>query len=158
MKKIFTLVFVLCLMCSTSVLADNSNRQTELKATIQESYIIVIPATLDIPFNSTSTNLPIEVKSLRLLSTGTKENTDRALCVHLEQPDFKLTNEKDESSKITYDIDGGEGTYERYHYFTETETKNYIVSIAQSEWDAAAAGTYKNTVTFEVYITDISKK
>lgn len=156
MKKFFALILALCLLCGTTALADNSNRQTELKVNIEESYTVVIPATLEIPFNSTSTNLPIEVTALRLLPTGTTENTVRAVWVHLEQPSFELVD-KSTSSKLSYNIDGGEGTLKRDHYFTEVGTKSYNVSISKSVWDNAAAGTYTDTVTFTVNITNISK-
>ncbi len=159
MKKIiaFTLALCLCLSCGVTALADDSNRQTELKVEIAESYTVVIPATLEIPFNSTSTNLPIEVTSLRLLPTGTIENTVRAVWVELDQPSFRLVNDKDSNSTILYGIGGGEGTYGRVLKFTEKGTKNYTVTIAQSDWNNAAAGTYTDTVTFDVSITNISK-
>ncbi len=158
MKKIFALFLTLCLLCGLTALADDSNRETELKVTIDESYEIVIPATLDIPFNSTSTNLPIEVTSLRLRPVGDVENTVRAVWVELDQPDsFRLVNDKDSNSTILYGIGGGEGTLGRVLKFTATGTKNYTVTISEEEWNNAAAGVYTTTVTFSVSITNISK-
>lgn len=153
MKKIIAFTLALGLLCSTTALADtytngSNDPSTVLSTTLDETYTLVIPSTLNIPFNSISTNLPIEVTALRLLPVGTVENTVRALHVKVNQPNLKLVNEADNSSKIDYNLGGGEGTPARTHYFTGTETKNFNVTISQSEWDNAAAGTYTETITF----------
>lgn len=157
MKKILALVLALCLLCGMTALADtytntDSNPETVLTTTLDETYTVVIPATLDIPFNATSTNLPIKVTALRLLPTGKVVNTVRALSIKVNQPNLELVNTSDSSSKISYNIGGGEGTSARTHYFTETGSKNFNVTISQAEWDAAAAGTYKETISFTVSI------
>lgn len=157
MKKFFALVLALCLLCAGTALATeygpaSSNPQTVLTTTLDETYTVIIPATLSIPFNSTSTNLPIKVTALRLLPTGTAENTVRALYVKVNQPNLELVNTADSSSKISYNIVGGEGTPARTYYFTATGTKNFNVTISQSEWNNAAAGTYEETITFTVGI------
>lgn len=157
MKKLFALVLALCLLCGTTALADTytdttANPETVLTTTLDETYTVVIPSTLNIPFNSTSTNLPIEVTALRLLPTGTAENTVRALRVKVNQPNLELVNKSDSSSKIDYNIVGGEGTPARTHYFTAVGTKNFNVTISQVEWNTAAAGTYEETITFTVGI------
>lgn len=154
MKKIFASILTLCLLCVTTALATeygsaSNNPETVLTTTLDESYTVVIPSTLNIAFNATSTNLPVQVTFLRLLPTG------RALQVN--QTNLKLVNEKNSSSKISYNIGGGEGTLAHTHYFTETGTKNYNVTIAKSEWDKTAAGTYKESITFAVGIIDKNK-
>ena len=159
MKKLFALVLALCLLCSATALAGTysnptENAQTTLTTTLNESFTVLIPSTLSIPFNRTSTNLPIQVTALRLLPVGTVENTVRALQVKVNQPNLKLVNESDSTSKIDYDIGGGEGTPARTHYFTAVGSKNFNVTISQSEWNNAAAGTYKETITFTVGITN----
>lgn len=156
MKKIFASILTLCLLCGTTALATeygsaSNNPETVLTTTLNESYTVVIPSTLNIAFNATSTNLPVQVTSLRLLPTG------RALQVQVNQTSLKLVNEKNSSAKISYNIGGGEGTSARTHYFTATGTKNFNVTIAKSEWDKAAAGTYKESITFTVGIIDKNK-
>lgn len=162
MKKLFALVLALCLLCGTTALAGTYSNATDdaetlLTTTLNESFTVVIPSTVNIPFNRTSTNLPIEVTALRLLPTGTAENTVRALQVKVNQPNLELVNKSDSSSKISYDIGGGEGTPARTHYFTEVGSKNFNVTISQSEWNNAAAGTYEETITFTVGIININK-
>lgn len=159
MKKLFAFVLALCLLCSATALAGTyssgtTDAKTVLTTTLNESFTVVIPSTLNIPFNRTSTSLTIEVTALRLLPVGTAENTVRALMVKVNQPDLKLINASDSNSKINYDIVGGEVTPARTHYFTETGKKNFNVTIAQSEWDNAAAGTYTETITFTVGINN----
>lgn len=155
MKKLFALVLALCLLCGTTALADDSNRQTELKVNIEESYTIVIPATLDIPFNSTSTNLPIEVKALRTYSTGTVDNTVRKLYVNISEYIAELENEN--GNKITYSIGGSESTSGKYLYFTEAGTKNFTIDIPQEKWDTAPAGSYTGILKFTVAIANFTK-
>lgn len=154
MKKIFASILTLCLLCGTTALATeygsaSNTPETVLTTTLDESYTVVIPSTLNIAFNATSTKLPVQVTFLRLLPTS------RALQVN--QTNLKLVNEKNSSSKISYNIGGGEGTLAHTHYFTETGTKNYNVTIAKSEWDKTAAGTYKESITFTVGIIDKNK-
>lgn len=153
MKKLFALVLALCLLCGATALAGTySNATTDAQTTLNEAFTVVIPSTLNIPFNRTSTDMTIDVTALRLLPVGTEENTVRALMVKVNQPNLKLVNQSDGNSKIAYDIGGGEGTPARTHYFTETGKKTFNVTIAQSEWDNAAAGTYTETITFTVGI------
>lgn len=154
MKKIFASILTLCLLCGTNALATeygsaSNTPETVLTTTLDESYTVVIPSTLNIAFNATSTKLPVQVTFLRLLPTS------RALQVN--QTNLKLVNEKNSSSKISYNIGGGEGTLAHTHYFTETGTKNYNVTIVKSEWDKTAAGTYKESITFTVGIIDKNK-
>lgn len=162
MKKILAFMLALCLLCGATALAEiytdtNSVPQTILTTTLAETYTVVIPSTLNIPFEATSTNLPIEVTALRLLPTGTAADTIRALQVKVNQPNLELINQSDSTSKISYDIGGGEGTPARTHYFTTTGAKNFNVTISKSEWDNAAAGTYEETITFTVGIINKSK-
>lgn len=155
MKKIFAFILSLTLLGSMTAMADDSNRQTELKVTIEESYTIEIPTTLDIPFNSTSTNLPIKVTSLRLLSTGTNADYVRKLCVNIPNYNAVLTSAN--GDKITYSIGGSERSPEKEIRFTDTGTKNFTIDITQEKWDAAPAGTYTGTLTFKVVIAYCSK-
>lgn len=168
MKKLLAFVLTLCMLFVTVALADSNGQtitdastdktaMTTLSVTLSESYTVVIPSELTITPGTLDTYLPIEVTSLRLLPTGTIDNTVRAVWVELDQPSFKLVNNKDSSSTIAYNIGGGSGVYGRVLKFTETGTKNYTVSISETAWNSAAAGTYTDTVTFTVTITNISK-
>lgn len=149
MKKIFAMMLALCLLCSATVLAES--KTTILKTEVEESYTVVIPATVNIPFEATSTNLPVEVTALRTYSTGTIANSVRALHVKAASADNKLENQNGDT--ISYTISGGESQANML-YFTEIAEKAYTVSITKAAWDAAPAGSYTDNVTFEIWIAN----
>lgn len=149
MKKIFPLILALCLLCCATALAET--KTTILQTEVAESYEIVIPATVTIPFEATSTNLPVEVTALHTYSTGTIANSVRALHVKAASAGNKLENQNGDT--ISYTISGGESQANML-YFTEVAEKAYTISITKAAWDAAPAGSYTDNVTFEIWITN----
>ena len=154
MKKIIALALALCLLGGVSAFAaeygpGDTNPSTVLQVNVEESYTIVIPATLNIPFEAAETLLPVEVTSLRTLSKSTGAGSVRALHVKAESADSKLENQNGDT--IAYVISGGEAQANML-YFTETAAKNYTVSITEAAWNAAHAGAYTDSVTFEIWI------
>ena len=148
MKKIFAVVLALCLLCSMTAFAveygpGDSSAETTLQVTVDESYTVVIPATVDIDFNATSTDLPVQVTALRTYSTGTVADTVRKLAVEITA-DNKLTNENGDD--LAYSVDT------KNVYFTATGTQNFAIRITSAAWNAAPAGTYTDTVTFAIAI------
>ena len=141
MKKILAVILALCLLCGAVVLAET--KSTILTTEIDESYTIVIPATVDIDFEATSTNLPVQVTALRTYSEGTVANTVRKLAVEMTT-DNKLTNANGDNLAYTIDKDAV--------YFTATGAQNFVIGITQANWNAAPAGTYTDTVTFAIAI------
>lgn len=141
MRKLIVFVLSLCMLFSAAALAET--KSTILTAEIDESYTIVIPPTVDIDFEATSTNLPVQVTALRTLSKGTAANTVRKLAVEITT-DNKLTNANGDN--LAYTVDKGA------LYFTATGTQNFVVGITQANWNAAPAGTYTDTVTFSIAI------
>ena len=141
MKKIFAFVLALCLLCGAFALAET--KTTILTTEIDESYTVVIPATVNIDFEATSTNLPVQVTALRTLSKGTAANTVRKLAVEITT-DNKLTNGNGDNLAYTVDKDAV--------YFTAAGTQNFVIGIPQANWNVAPAGTYTDTVTFAVAI------
>ena len=160
MKKIFAFVLALCLLCGTTAFATtitgttSNSASTELKMTVGESFTVVIPATVDIDFGALSTDLSVEVTDLRTYSTGTIDNTVRKLYVKAGNYIGYIENEN--GDRIDYSIGGSEADTGKYLYFTEPMTKNFTIDIKQSEWDAAPAGTYTNTISFTIAIANFS--
>ncbi|MBR3796536.1 MAG: hypothetical protein IKK34_11030 [Clostridia bacterium] len=150
MKKIFAMVLAACLLCGAAALAET--KSTILTAEIAEEYEITIPATVNIAFEATSTDLPVEVTTLRLLSKGTIADTVRKLYVQVSDNDDTLENAN--GDQINYTLGGSEAASGKWLYFTETGTKNFTVDITKAAWDAAPAGSYENTITFTVAIGD----
>lgn len=125
-------------------LADNSNRETELKVTVQAGYTIVIPTTLNIAFGTESTNLPVEVTALHLSS--------RCNALKVEVGSMEpLKNENDKV--IWYTIDGESSGAARY--FELPETQNFVVGITEADWNKAPAGTYSRKVSFNVSFANV---
>lgn len=139
MKKLLSLLMVLCLLCGVAALADDSNRQTVLQATVDSGYTIVIPPTLTIAFGAETTDLPVQVTSLHL--SGSYD----ALKVEVGSMS-QLTNEN--GKLIWYTIDGK--TFGATRYFQTTETQNFVVGITAADWNKAPAGNYSGTVSFNV--------
>lgn len=152
MKKLFALVLALCLLCGTTALAGTYSNatdkaQTLLTTTLSESFTVVIPSDMTIVFNRTETDMTVEVTALRLLPTG------RALQVQVNKTSSQLVNDKNNSAKISYTIHEKNGAADKLS-FTETGKQYFQIDIAQAEWDKAPAGTYKDTLTFNVGIID----
>lgn len=150
MKKLFAVVLALCLVCGTTALAGTySNATTDAKTilttTLDESFTVVIPSDMNIAFNKTSTDLTIEVTALRLMPAG------RALQVQVNKTSSQLVNSESSSSKINYTIHEKNGTADKLS-FTQTGKQYFQIDIAQAEWDKAPAGTYTDTLTFNVGI------
>lgn len=139
MKKLLSLLMVLCLLCGVAALADDSNRQTVLQATVDSGYTIVIPPTLTIAFGAETTDLPVQVTALHL--SGSYD----ALKVEVGSMS-QLTNEN--GKLIWYTIDGK--TFGATRYFQTTETQNFVVGITAADWNKAPAGNYSGTVSFNV--------
>lgn len=147
MKKLFALVLALGLLGGSAVLADDSNRQTELKVTVEAGYTIVIPPTLDIPFGAESTDLAVEVTALHLPANS------NALKVAVSQMN-PLTNADDK--QISYTIDGKAAGAARY--FQTLEKQCFAIGITADAWNKAPAGSYSGTVSFSVSFDNLATK
>lgn len=153
MKKIFALILALCLLCGMTALADDSNRQTELKATVEESYTIVILTTLDIAFNAASTELPVQVKEIHMgTSIIDSSSYVRKLQVKIDKTSGNLVNKNDATKTIAYTISPAQAQ------FAEAGTQNFAVNIADAAWKVAAAGNYSDIVTFTTSIVETTNK
>lgn len=169
MKKILAMVLTLCLLLGTTALAaDNTvsgtdsdkdkTANTTINVTVDESYTVVIPSEVNIPFNQLNTNLPIEVTSLRLRGNTAEDNEAnrerrlyvKASCGHYG---FYLKNEADE--QLYVDLTGDE--QEGYVTFNSTGTKNLGLGITQDRWNSASAGTYTAQITFSFWFAYHSK-
>lgn len=175
MKKILSVLLALCmLMGGAAALADSqtvtpedtAQPKTVLTVTLDESYTVVIPATLNIPNNAASTNLPIEVTSLRLLPHGLFSDTFvRKLSVSVLDDDGMVANASytgklsstGTSTTIEYSIGGSEVSGSKGLLFTQCGTKNFQINIDSDEWNDVPAGSYTSTLGFYVGISDYDK-
>lgn len=152
MKKIIALILALCLLCGAVAFATEINQdstsqsaETILTTTIEESYTLTIPATLNIAYGATETDMPLTVSNYRLKSTNQlklRQSWDGAL-------------ENESGNTISYSLKYGNADVSSNTNpvtFDANGTKNLVVTIAQSAWNSAAPGTYTDTVTFTVSI------
>ncbi|MBQ8108336.1 MAG: hypothetical protein IJ129_06280 [Ruminococcus sp.] len=134
--------------------SEPQTAQAQITTEIAPAYIVTIPADTKVAFNALDTDFGrVELTQARL-------EPHKVVRVHLDS-DYKLKNKADESKTIPYDIvstdDGGKtGSLKRFD--AQLEFQGDVcplrIKITQEDWNAAAAGEYSDTVTFNVQYTD----
>lgn len=147
MKKLtsFALAFALCAASAVSAFAANpTSGVTTIKTNIQPTYTVEIPAQTSIPFNATSTPLATKLGL-------SKAQLDPNHKVTVTATANALKNDKDSSKTIPFTLHNENGSAFTSAEFTDTTKKVQLsVHIAQSAWDAAPAGNYTGSVTFNI--------
>lgn len=147
MKKLtsFALAFALCAASAVSALAANpTSGATTIKTNIQPTYTVEIPAQTSIPFNATSTPLATKLGL-------SKAQLDPNHKVTVTATVNALKNDKDSSKTIPFTLHNENGSAFTSAEFTDTNKKVQLsVHIAQTAWDAAPAGNYTGSVTFNI--------
>lgn len=146
MKRILILALALCLLLSvtahaTKLTPSNTSGTTMLSVTVAEEYTLVIPSALPIRYGAQATTLWLEVTGYRLatgnvLSVACLSDGILAEASGAELP-YRLVYNGLPATSLTFDGIGRKGL---------------TVAIDKSDWDAAAAGTYTDTVTFTASI------
>ena len=134
--------------------SDPQSAQAKITTEIAPTYIVTIPADTTVAFNDLTTDFgTVELTQARL-------DPGKVVRVHLDS-DYKLKNKADESKTILYDIvstdDGGtSGSLKNFDAQLEFESDAcpLTIKITQDDWNAAYAGKYSDTVTFNVQYTD----
>lgn len=146
MKKLtsFALAFALCTASAVSAFAANpTSGATTIKTSIQPTYTVEIPAQTSIPFNATSTPLATKLGL-------SKAQLDPNHKVTVTATVNALKNDKDSSKTIPFTLYEGNTVFTSAE-FTDTNKKVQLsVHIAQTAWDAAPAGNYTGSVTFNI--------
>lgn len=170
MKKILAMVLTLCLLLGTTALAaadntvsgtdsdSNKTANTTINVTVDESYTVVIPSEVNIPFGQLNTNLPIKVTSLRLRGNTAEDdenNWERRLYVKASCGHYGFYLENEAGGQIYVDLSGDE--QEGYVTFNSIGTKNLGLGITQDRWNSASAGTYTAQITFSFWFAYHSK-
>lgn len=138
--------------------SDPQSATAEITTKIEPTYIVTIPADTKVAFNALSTDFgSVELTQARL-------NPGKVVRVHLDS-DYKLKNKADESRTIPYDIVstddvGTTGSLKKFDAQLEFEGDDcpLTIKITQDDWNAAYAGEYSDTVTFNVEYTDAAPK
>ena len=147
MKKLtsFALAFALCAASAVSAFAANpTSGATTIKTNIQPTYTVEIPAQTSIPFNATSTPLATKLGL-------SKAQLDPNHKVTVTATVNALKNDADAGKTIPFTLHNQDGSAFTSAEFTDTTKKVQLsVHIAQSAWDAAPAGNYTGSVTFNI--------
>lgn len=122
---------------------------TQLNTSVESSFILTIPATTNIVFNETKTQMPGSLKV-----SGNVDTNDWVLVVATTNPLEKITGES-----IDYSLTDGTNVFTDARW-NETELRAGLTSaegqkeiplfveITEEEWKQAKAGNYTGTVTF----------
>lgn len=138
--------------------SDPQSGQAEITTEIAPSYVVTIPADTKVAFNALDTDFgKIELTQARL-------DPNKVVKIHLGS-DYELKNKANESKTIPYDIVstddvGTTGSLKNLDAQLEFEGDAcpLTIKITQDDWNAAAAGEYSDTVTFNVEYTDAAPR
>lgn len=159
MKKIFALMLTLCLLCGMAALADNNTitqdsekkqATTTLTTTIDESYTISIPASLNIAYGKKDTALKLQISDYRL-------KVDHQIQVNVNWDGKLECSTGAGTHNLAYDLQwNGASIHPTRNplIFSSNGSKDLNVKITESAWNSAAAGEYTDSVTFTAVITE----
>ena len=151
MKKVLTFALAVMLVMSLSVTAFAANTtggEADITTSIAPTYTVTIPADVNVQFNATETAFgAIEVEAAQI-------HPDKCIKVELTS-DGKLENSIDATKVIPYAIKDSTGAaFTSATYLTEGDKTELSIHITASDWNAAYAGEYSDTVTFTVSYED----
>lgn len=151
MKKVFAILLTAALLLSLSVsafAANSAGGEADITTSIAPTYTVTIPANTAVAFLATETNFgKIEV-------TAAQIHPDKCIKVSLAS-DGKLENSIDATKVIPYAIKDSEGNaFTSATYLAAGDKTELSIHIAASDWNAAYAGEYSDTVTFTVSYVD----
>ena len=151
MKKLFAVILTVSLLMSLSVTAFAANTtggEADITTSIAPTYTVTIPADVNVQFNATETAFgTIEVEASQI-------HPDKCIKVAIVT-DKELNNAIDNTKVIPYAVKDSEGeAFTSATYLTEGDKTELSIHITASDWNAAYAGDYSDTVTFTVSYED----
>jgi len=175
-KRIFAFALVICLLCGSipmSAYAASSTGSTTVYYTVDSSYEVVIPSTINLneedgfQFSATSCVLPSE-KVLYVAVDSAKTYTDGGVNFHLfkdkgTESESKITcllrvSSSKEDSSYTI-VSGAAGTSQIVAVFGDGKLnpilRGYMHFVVNTS-STTAAGTYTGQVYFNIYLDDAS--
>lgn len=159
MEKIITLGLVGAILtaCSTTAFAaqyPGRTQNTEITTTVAPTFTVSIPADTTVQFNALSNDFgAVTLDTARL-------EPNKMVKVTVSS-DFELNNSLDDSAVIPYTLTEEVGTAvaqiingTSMNFTAVGESRKLSIHITQNDWDAAAAGDYSDTVTFNIAYVD----
>lgn len=146
MKKLLCALLILCLSFCTVALAEgeydenDSTATTTLTTTIKgpdaPSYTVIIPSTLTITPNATSTTLTVQL---------TEANNANSIRVETAA-NGSMTNGS--GGTIEFTVTSNELSFGNFSSLPSAKTM--AIGITAEQWQQAAAGTYTGTMSFTI--------
>ena len=155
MKKILTLAIVAAMLTATGVTAfavdyPGGTQDTEITTSVAPTFTVSIPADTTVAFNALSTEFgSVTLESARLAPNKAVQVTVTS--------DYNLNNSVDNTAVIPYSLKAGNDTLDADYaaaFTTAGEKVDLTINITQADWDAASAGDYSDTVTFNISYVD----
>ena len=158
MKKIITLALAAAMLSATGITAfavdyPGGSQGTEVTTSVAPTFTVSIPADTTVAFNALSTDFgSVTLDSARLAPNKAVQVTVTS--------DYNLNNSVDNTAVIPYSLKAGNDTLDADYAATFTtagEKVDLTINITQADWDAAAAGDYGDTVTFNISYVDAAE-
>ena len=155
MKKILTLALVGTILTASGITAfavdyPGGTQDTEITTSVAPTFTVTIPADTAVPFNALSTEFgSVTLESARLAPNKAVQVTVTS--------DYSLNNSVDNTAVIPYSLKAGNDTVDADFaamFLNTGEKVDLTIDITQAAWDAAAAGDYSDTVTFNISYVD----
>lgn len=157
MKKLLAALLSIALLASVSATAfaaeiteksEPQSADATITTSIAPTYTVTIPADVTVKFNALTTDFgEIEV-------TAAQIEPDKCIQVALTT-DGELNNTADGTKVIPYTVNADGATFTSATYLATGDSTELTINITQDNWNKAYAGSYSDTVTFEVSYTDI---
>ena len=155
MKKLLTLALVGAMLTATGITAfavdyPGGTQNTEITTSVAPTFTVTIPADTAVPFNALSTEFgSVTLESARLAPNKAVQVTVTS--------DYNLNNSIDDTVVIPYSLNTAEEAVDADFaamFLNAGEKVDLTINITQADWDAAAAGDYSDTVTFNISYVD----
>lgn len=156
MKKLIAFILTLAVVASMSVTAfaaqinqdsDPKSSDTVITTSIAPTYTVTIPADTKIDFNAVSQDFgSIKLESARL---------NPRYAVKVSANAGVLTNEEADLQTIPYELKTGDQVFTSQNYDKAGEETPLTIEIKADDWNKAAAGSYKGTVTFTIEYCEV---
>lgn len=156
MKKIISGVTVLSMLLMINVPigaveldheSGNESAKVEINTTIDSSYVVVIPESINIDFKAETTKLGTVEADWVQIEPGKK--------VVVTANPGKLENVKDTAKTISYQLLSDKDKFQEMDILTADDKVDLNIAISEVEWNRAYAGKYKGIITFTLFYEDI---
>ena len=152
MKKILAILCAVLMLASLAAAAsaEEAPQTTTITTTVPSTYVLTIPATVEIPYGEKNAT----IGSVKV--TGRITNDQYVKVTAETTTNFCLVNDSDSSARISYRpedifasaVNGSAPIFRGRDFSAKEVNGNVVARISDYAWEHAAAGTYSDTITF----------